>query len=342
MSVDELEGIVRDVAALGAGVSSDRSGSLYWPGGVEWLDSACIANGLRSDSGMDAGAIDVRFEIDSTNAHLMREATATTRQDKAGRRRVCLAEVQSAGRGRRGRTWVSPLGRGLCLSLAEPVPASCGAPGSSGAGLAGISLAIGVAVVEVLRGLGVGDAALKWPNDVQWRGAKLAGILVESTTLACARAQGEPQPQGGPTKLVVVGIGLNHSLGGELGLDQPWTDLHRACESLDVRTPGRNELAAAMLNHLGPALDTFWCGGFAAFKQRFERLHALAGQQVRVSGPPRPGAISTGTNSNRSGRVIGVDDDGALLLETVTGVERIVSGEVSVRRQRQPRAEILG
>ncbi|MEX2149003.1 MAG: biotin--[acetyl-CoA-carboxylase] ligase [Steroidobacteraceae bacterium] len=220
----------------------------------------------------------------------------------AGRFDACLAEFQTAGRGRRGRRWLAPFGAGLCLSVNwtfRDAPAALGA----------LSLAAGVAVLRALASLGVAGARLKWPNDVVHEGGKLGGILIDLRGEAAGPAY------------VVVGVGLNVRLPGEM------LEALRAegIEAVDLATlgvaPRRGRAAALLIGELAIALEEFDTRGFAAFADEWRGADALAG---------RPVCVLQGRES-QEGVARGVDPDGALLLDTGGVRRRILSGEVSVR-----------
>jgi len=214
---------------------------------------------------------------------------------------VIAAEWQTHGRGRRGRPWHSMPGAALTFSLLWRF--------QQGAGfLAGLSLAVGVAVVRALAGLGVSDAGLKWPNDVLWRNRKLAGILIEM--------QGDML---GPSA-AVIGIGLNCRLPASLRdrIDQPVADLAMA----SAQMPDRNRALAAVLLELERVLVQFARDGFAALRDEWHERHVLQGRHVRLALPD--GSAVDGTAQ-------GVAEDGSLLLATKDGVRRVHSGEVSLR-----------
>ena len=123
---------------------------------------------------------------------------------------VCTAEQQTAGRGRRGREWISPFGRNLYVSTVWEFT-------QGAAALEGLSLAVGVAVAQALKGLGLPEVQLKWPNDIQHEGKKLGGVLLEMVGDASRQCQ------------VVVGIGVNVAMPGAAAnaIDQAWTDISR-------------------------------------------------------------------------------------------------------------------
>lgn len=236
-------------------------------------------------------------EVDSTSAWLWREAETAT--PVSGR--ACIAEIQTAGRGRRGNSWYTVPGASLAFSMLwrfeRPLDF-----------LAGLSLAAGVAVARVLHGVGAREVRLKWPNDVVHLQHKLAGILVET--------------RGGRdgSSIAVVGIGINLHLPAILRdrIDQAVTDLGATVADL----PERNLLASMLLSELARVLDEFAIGGFSALREEWNALHAYQGRAVQVRGSGK---------LNITGRVAGIATDGALLVETAAGEHRFYSGEVSLR-----------
>lgn len=265
---------------------------LAWP--IQLLDAAEIARQLAPAA---AGALEVHWELDSTSSELARRRE--TLPDGA----VMLAEGQQSGRGRRGRVWLSPPGLNIYASLLKRFD-------SGFAGLSGLSLAVGVAVVEALADLGVTTAGLKWPNDVMAGDAKLAGILVELS--------GEYQ---GPCT-AIVGVGLNVRLTDAMRaqIGQPAADLATLCGG---ETPSRNVVAARLVTRLREGLARFDEAGFAAFADRFAELDHLHGRHLRLNG----------ANGTFEGTGAGVDELGALRVNTDAGEIRVDSAEVSVRAQ---------
>jgi BirA family transcriptional regulator, biotin operon repressor / biotin---[acetyl-CoA-carboxylase] ligase len=240
--------------------------------------------------------LEILDEVDSTNTRAMQRALAG-----APSATVLAAELQSAGRGRRGRAWHSAVGGALTFSVIWRF--------AQGAGfLSGLSLAVGVALVRALDKLGVDGAALKWPNDVLWRGRKLAGILIEM--------QGDALGPG----IAVIGIGLNVRLTDPVRgcIDQPATDLAAACGA----APDRNRVLALLLVELGSVLEAFEREGFAPLRGEWQRRHAWHDRRVTLVLPDA---------RRDSGVARGVSEDGALLVETRAGVRRFHSGDVSLR-----------
>jgi BirA family biotin operon repressor/biotin-[acetyl-CoA-carboxylase] ligase len=262
---------------------------------IELLDATRIEAAIAPEQRARVGDLDVHWQIDSTSSELARSAVASSAP------RACIAEIQTQGRGRRGRSWQMPLGGGIAVSYFRRFDGGM-------AELAGLSLVAGITVLRALDDCGVAGAALKWPNDIVAGGRKLGGILVELGGDAL-----------GPCH-AIVGIGLNVGIGAGHGarIDQPWTDL---AALTGARAPSRNALAGRMLSRLAEALDVFSAQGFAAFAREYAAHDALRGREIRVSGG----------SEDWIGIADGVTSRGALRVVR-DGVEREVdSGEVSVR-----------
>lgn len=287
------------LVAMGVPLEAARGNGYRLTHPLELLVERAIAARLSPGAGTRIERIDIHFEIDSTNQRLL---------DLAAERDVhahaCFAEVQTAGRGRRGRRWVAPACSGICVSLGWRFDAALES-------LAGLSLAVGVAVHRAVSALGVaGGLELKWPNDVLLDRRKLAGILVE--------VRGETT---GPC-LAVVGIGLNVALPASVRerIEPPAVDLQWALGGI----PSRNVVAAELLNTLTASVVEFEQHGLAAFADDWMRHDALAGREVDIAVGER----------TMSGRAEGVDADGALRVRVGGELRRFHSGEVSARATR--------
>ncbi len=263
---------------------------------VQLLESVAIVDAMSGDARADLASLDIVWAIDSTNSALLREQTP--RQGAA----VLLAERQTAGRGRRGRAWTSPLAANLYLSVARYFSGGL-------TRLGGLSLVAGVAVAEALHDIGYNDTRLKWPNDVVIGVRKLGGILVEGG--------GE---HAGPVR-AVIGIGLNVRMphADVVDIDQPWIDL----AAINTPPPSRNALAAGVLTHLLPALETFDREGLAPFLPRYVAMDGLAGRTITVQAG----------DGDHVGQALGIADDGALRVGLADGERVFHSGDVSVRSQ---------
>jgi len=261
---------------------------------IEFLDAAAVARALGALAGRVR--VEVADEVDSTSTRLMARAAAGERSG------ACLAaEWQSAGRGRRGRSWVASLGASLTFSLLWRFERGAGH-------LAGLSLAAAVAVARALAACGVAGVRVKWPNDLLVDFRKIAGILVETS--------GEMQ---GPS-VAVIGIGVNYRL-GEADLeriDQPVTDVVSAA----AVAPSRNVLLGRLLAELVASLDAFERYGFESARADWRELHACQGRRVLVL-PAQGGAFDA--------EVLDVAEDGTLLVATASGTQRLSSAEISLR-----------
>jgi BirA family biotin operon repressor/biotin-[acetyl-CoA-carboxylase] ligase len=287
---------IEALRALGAPIIA-AAGSGYrlaWP--LELLDATRIGAELDAAARARLRALDIHWQVDSTNTQLLRRA-----DQGAGELEACVAEMQSAGRGRHGRAWQSPLGGNLYFSLLRRFDRGMGT-------LSGLSLAVGVAVIDALADCGVTDVGLKWPNDVLAQGRKLAGILVE--------LGGEFL---GPCHAVIgIGINLRLSDAARARIDQPAIDLATLMRG-DL--PSRNRLAGRLIARLIDALDRFAALGFAAFHADYTRHDLLHGREIRVHA----------AGDERDGIGAGVDLRGALILRRGKALAHFDSAEVSVR-----------
>ncbi len=234
--------------------------------------------------------------IDSTNQYLMDR----TEQLESGT--VCLAEYQEKGRGRRGRQWYSPFGTNLYLSMYWNLEAGI-------AGSMGLSLVVGIAVIDALESLGISGVKLKWPNDLYFKDKKLAGILVEMSGQA-----------GGAANLV-IGMGMNLSMqsnDSEL-IDQPWSALS---EVIEGKLIDRNQLAVEIIDHWNWVLAEYESKGMSGFVARWNKLDNFI---------DRPVKLLMG-NKEVHGIDKGIDSRGAIIIETERGIESYIGGEISLRK----------
>lgn len=294
MSRASVNNALRDVDAYGLELYSVRGRGYCLAQPVQWLDAERITEGMGNLR--KQFSIEILDSAPSSNTLLLQRAA-----QGAASGSVLAVEWQSGGRGRLGRAWHSGLGNALTFSLLWRF--DCGL-----SGLSGLSLAVGVAMMRVLQGLGLENAKLKWPNDILGEKGKLAGILIE--------AQGDML---GPSA-VVIGIGLNLSLPRSVSsqIDQPVACL---ADMLDD-APERNVLLAVLLKELHAVLREFGAHGFAGLRAEWTRYHALQNRPVQLLLPD--GSCVTGL-------VCGVAEDGALELETGEELRRFNSGEISLR-----------
>ncbi|HET9818693.1 MAG TPA: biotin--[acetyl-CoA-carboxylase] ligase [Rhodanobacteraceae bacterium] len=262
---------------------------------LDLLDVAQIRAGLPAALARGVGSIENHWRLDSTSSELARHVADLPDLS------FVFADWQRAGRGRRGRQWLSPPASNLQFSCLKRFAGSFAA-------LSGLSLAAGIAAAGALEDCGIGGVALKWPNDLVYHDAKLGGILVE--------LGGEFM---GPCH-AIIGIGINVHLpeAVRLTLDRPCTDLTELCRG---ETPSRNQLAAALIARLMVQLEAFDRSGFAGCAQAWAQRDALAGRNVRVEA----------ARGYFEGIADGVDARGALQVQTAAGPRSIDSGDVTVR-----------
>lgn len=281
---------IRDLLADYALDAKQHQGNWKLERPLELLNPKTLESLLTDQAKLELSSLDLHWSLDSTNTFLLDLSHSANFHGYA-----CMAEQQTAGKGRRGRQWVSPFGKNVYLSVGWKIPDE--------RSLEGLSLAVGCAAARAVRSessqINVG---LKWPNDLFIEGGKAGGILIE---LGASNA--------GFHHLVIgVGINLALSVKDVAGIDQPWSVVAGA---------SRNRIAGALLSELVACLVVFSNEGFAPFADEWNALDIFADQEVNL--------VSTG--STRSGVARGVDEQGHLLLDLGDRVERINAGEVSLR-----------
>ncbi len=285
-AVDELRTLGLEVAAV-----TGRGYKIF--DGLELLNQEKIAMHLPSALAENIN-INILPQTESTNLVLSKALADNT--IKTGS--VCLAEYQSHGRGRLGRTWVSPVGSNIYCSIAWQF-------NQGAAQLMGLSLVAGLAVIRAFTHIGAKNIGLKWPNDIFWQGKKLGGILVEMSGDAL-----------GPCD-VVIGIGLNINMPRHIKIDQAFTDLSQVMQ----RSISRNQLCAYLITALHDYLQRFSTKGFNGFLDEWLNYDILHNKAIKIT---QHDQISEGV-------AIGIDEQG-LLKVTIAGQEqRLTSAEVSVQ-----------
>ena len=286
-----LDGALEQLSRLGVSLNVRRN-LIALPRPVDLLDAGQILRGvpqLRPD------AVHVRFAVDSTNTVLSERLRAGIPAPE-----LCAAEIQTAGRGRHGRRWLSVLGQSLVLSVSWRFSLPPQA-------LSGLPLAVGVVLAETLASGGFEGVMLKWPNDLVVEDRKLAGVLVEMSHSG----------RGSVASVFGVGFNLDLAPSDSRTIDQPWTDFATAFG----RIPARSELASQAANAILDTCASYCERGLAPFASRWDRRDALRGRRVRVLSGRAP----------LDGVARGIGGDGALLVEHAAGVARCDSGEVRVR-----------
>ncbi len=289
--------ILESLSDLGLKIERTRGKGYCVSGGVDFLDESSILSLLPFSVADAFSHISVLPEVASTNQFLLDQINSA---DGCANASICLAEMQTAGRGRRGRKWQSPFAQNIYLSLSW-----CFETGI--AAMEGLSLAVGVAVVKAVQGIGIEGASLKWPNDILVGESKLGGVLIEIAGDVSGQCQ------------AVVGIGLNVQMSeSEMGsVEQPWTDLH----GLSSRVPKRNDIVASLLAQLFPVVSTYESKGFSVYQEEWESLCHHIGRDVALSTP----------SQKIKGVMTGVDASGALRIRVGAEEQTYVGGEVSLR-----------
>ncbi|OEF24363.1 biotin--[acetyl-CoA-carboxylase] ligase [Vibrio rumoiensis 1S-45] len=233
--------------------------------------------------------------IDSTNQYLLDNV------DDLANGSVCIAEYQANGRGRRGRQWASPYGSNLYFSMYWKLEAGVAAA-------MGLSLAIGVAIVDALESLGAKDLKLKWPNDLYFNDKKLAGILVEMSG------------QTGGVAHLVIGMGLNVNMAKDLvDIDQPWANLSHV---FDDEMPSRSTIVIALIDAWKKVLDQYELQGMSSFVERWNQLDNFKDKPIKL----------LMGNKEVIGVGKGITEQGAVKIETANGLETYIGGEISLRK----------
>ena len=235
--------------------------------------------------------LEIYRDIDSTNTQVFNFIDGTQLY-------ICVAERQKAGRGRRGRRWISPFGRNVYLSIGRFMKSEI-------SGLDGLPLVVGMRAVDVLRDIGLDGVGLKWPNDLLLEGGKLGGILIELKSR-------EEDGIG-----VVIGLGINLALSTEDSsqIGQAWSALNKFTDI------SRNVLVGRFVSELAVAIEEFEHHGFSFFSEKWPDYNLYSGKKVKII---RGSEQYTGLDR-------GIDEHGNLLLETESGMQTHKSGEVSLR-----------
>lgn len=279
------------IKELGVDIEAVTGRGYCIPGGLDLLDKEKIVSALSELAGSLASGLVVKFSTGSTNTDALACAEA------GASRCVVIAEHQQAGRGRRGREWVSPFGHNIYMSLLWTFQSGIAA-------LEGLSLVCAIAVRRTLQALGVEGVRLKWPNDVYLDSRKVAGILLE--------VRGDIS---GPCQLV-IGLGVNTWLPPDAAgcIGQPYNDLRSA----GLTSVSRNRLAAMLINELVSALACFETQGFEPFREEWMGADLYVGGKVEIHAGSQV----------RVGDHAGVDLSGRLLLDTELGRVLVAGGEM--------------
>ena len=262
---------------------------------LELLSRSSITEQMNAEASAGLARLHLLTEVDSTNRYLLSRACHGGVSGEA-----CLAEYQSAGHGRQGRSWVSPFAGNIYLSLLWHF--NCGAEG-----LGSLGLAVGVSLLRAVRSLGATQVRLKWPNDLVSDDKKLAGILLEMNS----------DNRGG--HFIVIGVGVNVRMPASVSgvIDQAWTDLEQVLGG----PLSRNRVAAVVLQQLVTDVALFQSDGLYPFIDEWRRFDNLLDRPVALS-------VSRGTIN---GVARGIDESGALRVDHDGRIQRYLAGDVTVR-----------
>ncbi|NOT10964.1 MAG: bifunctional biotin--[acetyl-CoA-carboxylase] ligase/biotin operon repressor BirA [Methylococcaceae bacterium] len=287
---------INGLSDLGLGYASVSGKGYRLEKPLELLSQDQIYQGINSNTRELISSFEIHDQINSTNSYLMACA-----RNNAPSGLICMAEHQIAGKGRRGRHWVSPFGNNIYLSILWRFQQS------GPEVLSGLSLAIGIAVIRALKQHHIHNIELKWPNDIYSQGKKLGGILVE--------VSGESE---GPC-VAIIGLGLNLYLSETeaVTITQAWTDLTKV--SGQNRLP-RNQLVGTLLNQLIAVISGYEEVGIKAYLDEWRTYDCLKNRQ----------ATMRLANQQINGIVEGIDSNGLLLIKRPDGtVQAFASGEVT-------------
>ena len=263
---------------------------------LDLLDEA-VVRGTLGEATNHLNTLEIALTCDSTNQVLIDRV-----RDARIHGTALFAEQQLRGRGRLGRVWVSPLANNIYLSLAWCFPGGA-------RGLQGLSLAVGVAAADAIKACTGLTVQLKWPNDIYLAGKKCGGILIEMA--------GDPTAD----TVAVIGVGLNVSMPTDAAneIDQPWSDI----QSVAGQHVSRSVLGGALLAALINLVRSYEEAGFSQWRRRWAELDYLRGQHVVVDGLVK-----------LEGTAAGINEEGALMIQTSTGLEAVFGGEASIRKMR--------
>lgn len=288
---------IKRIDDLGLSLESVKGKGYRLLNPVELLDENKIKSFLSDEILRCLADIHLFPEIDSTNGFLLKQPHIVSQ--------VCIAEKQIAGRGRRGRTWISPFAQNIYFSLGWRFASGITA-------LKGLSLLVGCVIVRVLKQLGFRDVGLKWPNDVLVNTKKLAGVLVEIRGDLAGDCE------------LVIGIGLNYCMQDSVAdaIAQPWVDLQQLADIEAVNLPSRNHLVASLISELLTVLQDYEEKTFSEYKAEWEAYNVYQGKKIEL----------VLANSRLLGKCLGVDNDGAVILEDVNNqLHYLHGGEISLR-----------
>ncbi len=277
---NQLKQIINDLVAYGIKLNCPAANTYQLIETVELLD----AEKIRAELTNNLLQLEIFEVIDSTNQYALAQTNIIEPL-------VCIAEYQTAGRGRQDHRWISSYASGLCLSI------KCNYTNLKK--LDGLSIALAVTIARILYNLGITEIGLKWPNDVMWKQRKLAGLLLESRY--------------GKKCEVVMGVGINVTMPPIEGISQPWIDL----ASILTQPPTRNTLAAYLIDNCLATLLDYPATGLAPFLDDWQRFDLSYGKLITLHT----------NNEPVQGIAMGINDQGALQVNN----KNYICGEVNLK-----------
>lgn len=284
--------MINKLQKFGVGISRSPQWGYRMINGYQPLDEEAILKAINAKQRSAIQSLFIEPIVDSTNNYLLNLSESFLGN-------VCLAEYQTAGRGRRNREWQSAFGKNILMSLSwifEKGPTA----------IVGLSMVVAIAILRALHEYGVQNIHLKWPNDILWNDAKLSGVLIDTRIDSVGICY------------VVIGIGINVERTTESATFQ----------SMDIasilnKQPDRNKLVGLLLNHLLQIIPEFAIIGFSPYRDEWLSYDCLINKIVSISG----------LQQEIQGKVMGVDEQGGIILQQNNNFSVFHTGEISVRKK---------
>lgn len=306
ISPTKLDNLIKTLITYGIKFSSLDAPTYQLSENLELLEYSCLWAQFPEYTRQQIAHLEILDVVDSTNHYVL-----TSEKQRVPL--ICLAEYQTAGRGRQGRQWISPYASGLCLSIKQSYT-------RFNHSLGGLGIALAITVVRLLQAMGAQEIGLKWPNDIIWRNRKLAGLLLET------RIRNHHYE-------IVVGIGINVKMPVvELKtIEQPWVDL----QTVLGQPVSRNTLAAMLIEHCLQTLASYSQDGLTTFISDWYHFDLLYGQLVTLENSTFDDHSVTEKTKQKSvvvtGKACGIDEQGALLLQIGDCKQRYFYGEARIQ-----------
>ena len=294
---DSATNLISQLQQLGLPIITSDKDEIFLAKHIQPLAIELIKTQLSENITEELDFLPVFLTLDSTNQHFK-----NTKSELSELTRVCLAEHQASGRGRRSKQWVSPLASNIYLSLHTRLKIPLKQIG-------GLSLVVGISIIDGLKRLGIKGLEIKWPNDIYWEDKKLAGILIESTKIQenCVE--------------LIIGLGINVDMpeSNAKEIDQAWVDLN----NITGDQVCRNKVVASIIDQLISNINKYQQCGLEAFMSQWQELDYLFQKSIVVKSPD---------GTEKIGKAVGVNEQGELLMDLGGQIECIHAGDISVRK----------